>query len=60
MRRTNLELVEMLQEQEAKLRYLAEKEDKPGLSPILLDVALKLFSVAHSLKDMEEEDGKTD
>jgi len=60
MQRSKIELIDILQEQEAKLRYLAEKEDKPGLSPILLDVALKIFSVHHDLKDMEEDDGKTD
>ena len=59
MKRTNLELVDMLQEQEAKLRYLAEKEDKPGLSQILLNVANDVFIVICELKEMEEEDGKT-
>jgi len=60
MSRTIGEIIDILQEQEAKLQYIAEKEDKPGLSPILLDIRLKLFGVARSLQEMEGKNGKTD
>ena len=59
MQKTIDEIINILQTQEAKLRYIAEKEDKPGLSPILTDIALRLFGVADSLKEGIE-DGKTD
>ena len=61
MDKTIDEIIASLNEQESKLRYLAEKEDKPGLSPILLDISLQLCGVAYNLKIIEDsKDGKED
>jgi len=42
------EVLEELEKSEIKLRYLAEKEKESGISEILLDIALTLFSCRNS------------
>ncbi len=58
-----LEVHDELDKQAAKLRYLAEVEDKAGLSELLLDIASKISIVKYAeclkLKE-EDEDGTTD
>ena len=63
MTETTLEVHDELDKQSAKLRYLAECEDKPGLSELLLDIAseISILKYAKCLKLKEEdEDGTTD
>ena len=58
-----LEVHDELDKQAAKLRYLAEVEDKAGLSELLLDIASRISIVKYAeclkLKE-EDEDGTTD
>ena len=42
-----MRVLDILEMEAEKLRYLAEAEDKPGLSNILLDIARCLNSVKH-------------
>jgi len=59
-----MRVIDILEMEAQKLRYLAEAEDKPGLSNILLDIATGLDSVKHFwLPESEQggkENGKTD
>ena len=58
MAETKIEVHDELSKQASKLRYLAEAEDKEGLSELLLDIASNI-SVIKFAKCLiiEEEDG---
>jgi len=59
-----MRVIDILEMEAQKLRYLAEAEDKPGLSNILLDIATGLDSVKHfwipEYQQGGNEDGTTD
>ena len=64
MMETPLDVIDALEKEAAKLNYLAEIEDKAGLSEILSDIAMNISCIkfAECLKDGDKgkDDGKTD
>lgn len=45
---TKLEVLDKIEEQKNKLQYIAELEDKPGLSNILLEIASELSLIKYA------------
>ena len=64
MRETKQEVIDALEKEALKLRYLAETEDKAGLSEILMDISINISCIkfAECLKtdDGGDQNGKTD
>ncbi len=47
-------IFDMLNEEMLKLQYLAEAEDKPGLSELLLDIADNITEIHNYLIDIDD------
>lgn len=48
------EIIDSVEEQITKLEYLAETEDKPGLSNFLLDISRKLYIIKNNIQSIQE------
>ena len=47
-------IFDMLNEEMLKLQYLAEAEDKPGLSELLLDISDNITEIRNYLIDIDD------